>query len=258
MMGTVDFKRRVYMDNAAVEGQRCVHLLDFKSGSGWFGNSVHTTANLKSICDFSVRSTISNYPRLIHRAKVFDFVSNGLPIKTSQLGFSNLFLLPFQKPERTILGKMNSEQSSSSVLSCVSFLHRPSVKSEFTLDPVCYGIHHSRCRHAASHNYHAVVHIPGEAQPPCFQFLIKLYDPLISVVEVFQYLHNRLLCPSSGAESVAVLTECRLKDGHKHLRHCLLDCSVDHCGNSKLAYSSVRFWDFPPLHRLRFVCPCLD
>lgn len=59
IMGAVEFERRVYVDNAAVEGQHCVYLLDETIGLNQVGLVSANVCSLvaTSICESSYRST---------------------------------------------------------------------------------------------------------------------------------------------------------------------------------------------------------
>lgn len=66
-------------------------------------------------------------------------------------------------------------------------------------------------------------------------------------------LGYRLMRRASRLEAVAVPGECRVPTLMQHLKHRLLDQSVDDAWHAELPDPTIRLGDFHPFHRLRLI-----
>src|SRR3989442_10338586 len=86
-------------------------------------------------------------------------------------------------------------------------------------------------------------------------FEVEINHPAGACGDVLLRLSYRLMCRSSGSKTIAVVGERRVPPPLQHLHHRLLDKSIQHRRDAKLSHPAVRFGDFHPPHRLRFVGP---
>src|SRR5215471_1525112 len=84
---------------------------------------------------------------------------------------------------------------------------------------------------------------------------IEIDHPAVTLRNVLLRLSYRLMCGSSGSETVAMVGERRVPPPLQYLHHRLLDEAIQHRRDAKLSHPAVRFGDFHPPHRLRFVGP---
>jgi len=85
---------------------------------------------------------------------------------------------------------------------------------------------------------------------------IKVYDPVVTLLDVLLRLHHRLMGRSPWSEPVAVLAECGVPPLLQHLQHRLLHESIHHRRDAKLSRASSRLRYLHPLHRLRSISAC--
>ena len=78
-------------------------------------------------------------------------------------------------------------------------------------------------------------------------FQVDVYDILIAVVDVFQCLCYRLVGVAVGTKTVAVLAERRVPLLLQGLQNRLLDESIQHRRDAKLAHPAVRLGYLHPL-----------
>src|SRR5438477_1674818 len=84
-------------------------------------------------------------------------------------------------------------------------------------------------------------------------FEVEINHPAVACGDVLLRLGYRLMCRSSRSKTIAVVGERRVPLPLQHLHHRLLDESIQHRRDAKLSHPAVRFGDFHPPHRLRFV-----
>lgn len=136
-----------------------------------------------------------------------------------------------------------------------------------------------RCAFMPLHD-HSAVHDPriqvGAYQPdnPCVIHALAqavyqdvMVDPIEELLQVHVHhdtatgLHSplggqdRILRSAPRSETVAVLTEGRIKQRLQHLQQRLLDQPIRHRGDAQLALATVRFRDHYPAYRTRPVYP---
>ena len=80
--------------------------------------------------------------------------------------------------------------------------------------------------------------------------------PAVASRKVLLRLCHGLMCRSMRSKPIAVMGERRVPPLLQNLPDRLLDEAIQHGRDAKLAHpSSIRFRDFHPLHRFRFVGP---
>src|ERR1700730_5849779 len=86
-------------------------------------------------------------------------------------------------------------------------------------------------------------------------FEFKITPPAVACGDVLLRLSYCLMCRSSRSRTVAVVRERRVPPLLQYLHHRLLDESIQHRRDAKLSHPAVRFGDFHPPYRFRFVGP---
>ena len=96
----------------------------------------------------------------------------------------------------------------------------------------------------------------GQYEATIQEFLqIQIHHPAIAFGDVLLRRCHRLMRRAPGPKPVAVFGKRPVPSALQHLHHRLLDESIQHRRNAKLAHPSVRLRDFHPLHRLRLIGP---
>src|ERR1035441_1307854 len=89
---------------------------------------------------------------------------------------------------------------------------------------------------------------------PIEEFLqVEINAPAAAFGNILLRLCHRLMGRPSRSEPIAVIGKRPVPLPLENLHHRLLDESVQHRRNAKLAHPSVRFGDFNPPHRLRLI-----
>ncbi len=82
---------------------------------------------------------------------------------------------------------------------------------------------------------------------------VEINAPAVAFGDVLLRLCHCLMSRPPRSEPIAVIGKRRVPLPLQNLHHRLLDQSIQHRRDAKLAHPSVRFGDFHPPHRLRFV-----
>src|SRR4030095_234478 len=84
---------------------------------------------------------------------------------------------------------------------------------------------------------------------------IKINAPAVTFGDILLRLCHRLMSRPSRPEPVAVIGKRPVPPPLQNLHHRLLDKSIQHGRNAKLAHPSVRLGGFHPPYRLRLISP---
>lgn len=89
---------------------------------------------------------------------------------------------------------------------------------------------------------------------PVEEFL-QIHHPSVPISDILLRRLYRLLRRPPRTKPLAVFRKRPVPFALHYLHHRLLDESMQHCRNAKLAHSSIRLGDFHPFHRLRLIGP---